>query len=511
MSLFKKTKNSVTKSQKISFISAVLIVIGSSIGAGIFLKNDEILGNTQGCIWMAIIAWLIAIFTIICLGLCLAELCSVSTKNKLGIIGWIKTFCNDYLYQSGKKFMAYLYLPINFFIMPYYAVVTFQEAFPGTQFASLDWQWVSLIAMAISLWFLCTSGMSSKMTSIQNGIITTVKFLPLIFAAIIGYVYLGDQGHIQEITPIETNTPLFNQLNPVLGIFISIPSIFFVFDGFYSTAGLQAEMKEPKKTSNAMLFGLLVVSGVDLLISISLMISGKGSLSGLKEWFDSKGCLWILQTMQMIVGFGIFGIINGFCLYSSNFYEDLVANNDIVFSNVFKKKMKLNSHLVGCSYSVVLFLIMFWVCTLVGALGYIDTNGYMASQTKFNEHTARMYSFVDLMANWTSVIVFGCIVMSIVGALVNTKTKKIKTANDKNFKWASWVTIVVVGISLLMVVVQTFANLGLVTSYVINGKYEDKSIQTESLVGVIMTVVMLFLFLAIMFIPIKRTKHLNIK
>jgi len=42
--------------KKIGFFSAVLLVIGSSIGAGIFLKNGEILGNVQGSIILSMIA-----------------------------------------------------------------------------------------------------------------------------------------------------------------------------------------------------------------------------------------------------------------------------------------------------------------------------------------------------------------------------------------------------------------------------------------------------------------------
>ena len=38
------------KVKKISFFSAIMLVIGSSIGAGIFLKNGEILRNVQGSI-----------------------------------------------------------------------------------------------------------------------------------------------------------------------------------------------------------------------------------------------------------------------------------------------------------------------------------------------------------------------------------------------------------------------------------------------------------------------------
>ncbi len=511
MSLSKKSKLPTQKKQKINFISAILIVIGSSIGAGIFLKNSEVLGNTQGSIWMAMIAWIIAIFAIICLGLCLIELCSASTENKLGIIGWIKIFCNEYLYQSGKKFMAYLYLPINFFIMPFYAVMTIQEAFPNSAFAHLDWYYVALISLVISMWFIFTSGLSSTMTNIQNWIITTVKFLPLIFAAIIGYVYYGDTGSINEFSQVKSATPLFNELNPVLGIFISIPSIFFVFDGFYSTAGLQTEMKEPKKTSNAMLIGLLCVSSIDLLISISLMISGQGSLSGLTEWFEQKHCLPLLQTMQITVAFGIFGIINGFCLYSSNFYEDLVANNDIIFARFFNKKLKPNSHVIGCLYSFTLFFVLFWVCTLIGSLGYIDTNNYFGLGIGYTPATSKLYSFVDLMANWTSVLAFACIVVGIIGALRNKKTKKIKTCNDKNFNWTSWVTIIIVGYSLVMIVIQTFTNLGLVLYYVANNMYDDQTIKIESLVGTVMTVVVLFLFLGLMFIPTSKTKYNLVK
>ncbi len=496
----------VSKKNKLSFVSAILIVIGSSIGAGIFLKNDEILKNTQGMIYLAIIAWAIAIFAIVCLGLCLTELCSTSTKNKLGIIGWIKTFCNNYLYQIGKKFMAYIYLPINFFVMPYYSICTIQQAFPNSGFTKLDWYYVALIALLISSWFILTSGMSTRATNIQNKIITCVKFLPLIFAILIGYIYVGDTHHINEYTPVETKTPLFNELSPVLGIFISIPSIFFVFDGFYSTAGLQTEMNEPKKSAKAMLIGLLTVSCIDILISISLMISGKGSLEGLKEWFEEKNCYWLLQTMQLIVAIGIWGIINGFALYSTNYYEELIDKNEVIFSNKIRNKMTSNSHLVGCLYSYCMFFTMFLLCTLVGSLCYIDTNAYQASNIGLNVHVCKLYSFVDLMANWTSALVFGCIVISIIGALRNRKTNKIKTANDKNFVWAAYATTIIVCFSLLMILIETFVNLGLVCSYYSKGMYEGDA-GNQNLVSAIMTVVVLFVFLVIMLSPYKHKKY----
>jgi TM2 domain-containing membrane protein YozV len=41
---------------KIGFLSTVIFVISSSIGAGIFLKDNEILNNTQGSFLFSMIA-----------------------------------------------------------------------------------------------------------------------------------------------------------------------------------------------------------------------------------------------------------------------------------------------------------------------------------------------------------------------------------------------------------------------------------------------------------------------
>jgi amino acid transporter len=68
---------------------------------------------------------------------------------------------------------------------------------------------------------------------------------------------------------------MFNQLTPAVGIFLSVPAIFFAFDGFYSTAGIQSEMKEPKKVSLAMSLGLAIVSFLNVMISLSLLLCSK--------------------------------------------------------------------------------------------------------------------------------------------------------------------------------------------------------------------------------------------
>jgi amino acid transporter len=52
---------------------------------------------------------------------------------------------------------------------------------------------------------------------------------------------------------------------------MSIPSVLFVVDGFYSSTAIQSSMKEPKKMNKAILLGLISILSIDILIAISLM------------------------------------------------------------------------------------------------------------------------------------------------------------------------------------------------------------------------------------------------
>ncbi|GHU48226.1 hypothetical protein FACS1894218_4540 [Bacilli bacterium] len=42
--------------KKIGFVSAILLVIGSSIGSGIFIKNHEMLNHVHGAIFYVILS-----------------------------------------------------------------------------------------------------------------------------------------------------------------------------------------------------------------------------------------------------------------------------------------------------------------------------------------------------------------------------------------------------------------------------------------------------------------------
>jgi amino acid transporter len=122
--------------------------------------------------------------------------------------------------------------------------------------------------------------------------------------------------------------PLFSDRLPILGVLSSIPAIFFAFDGFYSTAGIQGVMKEPKKISMAMGVGMAIVSALDVIISLSLLL---GTDSGKMSNLDIAR--WVIQIANICVAIGILGIINGVSVYSAHYYKDLILHNEIPFAN----------------------------------------------------------------------------------------------------------------------------------------------------------------------------------
>lgn len=493
-----KTERPVLNKQqkKISFFSAVLLVVGTSIGAGIFLKNKEIIDNSYGSIIMVIISWLLSILAVICMGISLVEVSGGSKNNNLGLVQWVKDFGGKFFFHTAKFFMAFIYLPINFFIMPYYVVQTIQDAFQW----QTEW-WVSfIIAFVIAVWFLIISGLSAKATNIQNWIITSVKFIPVVFAILIGFILLIANKNIGNHLPswlpqYDWNTgqhQLLTRSVPWIGLVGSLPSIIFSFDGFYSAAGIQTEMKHPEKTGLALVTGLIIVSVIDVLITISLLLCSDGRVVGID--FITNNYQWVNTTINVLIAFGILGIINGFSAYNPRYYESLISSDEIYCPKKFKNKLNSTKPVIGIIYASIVCGGVFILSTFIGRFGFMDSSAYGSN---YGFGLEKLYSFCDLVANWTSILVFGLIVIAMIGGLVNRKTKRIKTKEIKWFKTCTVISSIIILGAIAYLIFSVFYNIGLIVSW-------KKDIQIagytftqwqNDLIAVIISLIVLCLFI----------------
>ena len=492
--------------KKISFFSAILVVIGSSIGAGIFFKSQSVLDNSEGSLLLAIFCWIIAAISVVAMALALVEVVSARNDN-LSLIGWTKVFNSRRLFKASKNFMFYIYLPLTYFFMPLYVIMSLQDGIGAlvnkdafTFGTNVDWLIWTLISLAMSSYFIYASGMSSRVGNIQNKIVTYIKFIPLAAVALIGFILVGlnGGGDISIGIPTPENKPTIaggntlSAFTPGLGIFLAISAIFFAYDGFYVAAGIQSEMAEPKKTPMAILFGLLITTVIYLIIAISMSING-GSFFGMLDsmkanWGDTGRILF--GVINIMIAIGVLGIINGFAMWAPRFTEDLIKEGELPFSFKYKNRLNDSRPMVGIMYSFIITIPIVIVFTLIGALGYIGSDSYSI----YGKGMDRLYSFADLMATWTAVFTFGFIMAAIYGCLKNRKTKNVETDKKSYFKPMAVIAVIVVGLALAVTILIPIIDLTLLFSV-------DKSIQgyIDIVVGRVMLVVALLLFAALSF------------
>lgn len=506
--------------KKIGFFSAMMIVIGAVMGAGIFFKSNTVLSYSQGSIIMSIFCWLIGVFAVISMVLALIEISSARNDN-LSIIGWCQTFNKRIIHKASKNFFIYVFVPLSYFFLPLYVIMSIQDGVMalvdnyngfGT---NADWSIMMVFTLLISLYFIIVCGLSSRIGNIQNWIITCLNMIPAIIAIISGFVCIGlSNGQLAnsdtniEFVPTPTDDPSslyrFGYMTPGIGIFIAVGAIFFAYDGFYLAAGMQSELKEPKKISLALILGLFIVTIIYLLISIAMSLgSTDGTPSGFLDFFKSHNLVWLYILFNILIGVGVLSIINSFGMWTPRLVENLVAMNEIPYGAKFVKKLNNNRPKVGIMYNIIVVIPVIFIFCAIGGLGYIN----MYPTTNYGTGVGSLYSFADLMATWTSVGAFTFIIFSIFGALKNRKTHAVIV---KKTKYLKPMAILCLFLSILPIFITYFspiADLFLLYRIPINSPINpDNGVPyynyvTDVLVPRIMTVVTLLLYILFTFGP----------
>lgn len=495
----------VNQKKKISFISAIFIVIGSCIGSGIFFKSSSILSNSWYSLPIALTTWILSAIAVICMSLSLIEVTSKKASN-LSMIGWVKNFSSKFMYKTCKNFMFYIYMPLTFFFMPLYALQGIQDALAAfgvsNNFGTAhDWAIWSILGLMISFWFILTSGLSTKWGNIQNWIITCVKFLPLVIITILGFCIAGIQKNDVIVKPVVPSDYGFSfvSMSPGIGMFISFAAIFFAYDGFYYSVGIQSDMKEPQKTSKALVIGLSVVTAIYLLIAISMTIASpnSGKFQGFLDFLTEKNLAWLAGTVNILIAIGVLGIINSFAMWSTRFSEDLMAEYELPLAHKYINKLNTSKPMIGMIYVSIVTIIVYVLFAIIGGLAYLpnsylgdDGNSYYDGVGFYS--MAKLLAFADLMANWTSVFAFAYIVVAIIGCM--KKRNYDNEIQKTNFFMAtSIITIVLVGLGLLFQTVAPFADLILL--------YKVENQTFETIISRVMIIVVLFIFIGLMVIP----------
>lgn len=548
MSEKQETVQSFAKDQKkISFFAAILIVMGGSIGAGIFFKAEGVTGSSQGNMILSIFCWIIASIAVIAMALALIEVASVRNDN-LSLIGWNKVFNSRVIYKASKNFMVYVYLPLTYFFMPLYVILSLQDALDGligknTFGGNQDWIYWTIICLAMSAYFITVPALWSKVGDYQNKVITYIKFVPIAGVIIFGLaIMFAGKSDAKTATWIGVDSSLkgFTETIKVgkglasvkglgggLGMFLAISAIFFAYDGFYVASGIQSEMKEPKKTPIALFLGLGITTVIYLLIAISMSLAG-GSVLGIQDYLAklfgwngedaTKGqasylaAKYIIGSFNLMIAIGVMGILNGFSMWAPRYVEDLLKEGELPLWKLSKGKLNDNFPIVGVIYACTLTFPIVILFTLIGALGYQATNYDWTGSV----YMARLYCFADLMANWTAMFTFMFLAAAIFGAILNRKKHFVEIAAENKKKYflpMAWIAVVIVTAAMAITTLVPVIDMFLLAAIDKDAMYlaylaenaspelTQKQLFVQEVISRVSLIVVLFIFIGLSFLP----------
>lgn len=288
-------------SKKLSLWTTISLVIGCSIGSGVFVKPGKVL-LAAGSSNHALLAWLIGGLITIAGGLTLSEITSRIPKT-----GGLYVYMEE-LYGKAWGFVcgwvqSIIYGPALISALSLYFASIF------TQFTSLAEDHYTKPIALIALFFLAAvcSISTAAGAFIQNAT-TMLKLLPIAVIGICGLM-MGD-------------APIFNvelaSSAQAAGMGVAILATLWAYDGWVQVTALAGEMQNPAKNlPKALVIGLLVVMSAYLLVNLSLFhVLPVEQIAALNEKSASVAAevlfgTWGGKFLTAGILLSIFGCLNG--------------------------------------------------------------------------------------------------------------------------------------------------------------------------------------------------------
>lgn len=442
------------KLKQISYLSALLIAIGSAVGAGIFFKNGTIFANAGGSLAFMIASWVVAGFGILAIGLALIEVSS-GAKTDGGILEWVKKFCPKWMSKFSNSYMVLVYLPLNYFALPIYASMSIQDIIQSIDPSITIPGWgVAGIAVGLFIWFATMGFFKMKWSEKFQWLLTGLQFLPLLIIPVLSIVGTVDSGVVTHVSKSATGLTGFS---PWLGIMATIPAILFAVDGFYTVTALKSNLKDEKKMGSIIAVAIAIIIALYLTFGILLGLGGNTSHLDVKILNDNP---WLMATMNTLILATLLGIVNGFSMATVNMYVDAHETHVIapikwtqsLMKKYFKKTdLRLSAWLTSIWITMLFFIVLIPIGIYAWSANDYDWYGTSA---------ANLYQLTDLITNFTSMFVFMFIGAAIAGAIRNRKTNKVEVTKSKTwtiklFNWdvkvslfliSAWIATIFIGV-----------------------------------------------------------------
>ncbi|ATG97726.1 APC family permease [Mesoplasma lactucae] len=406
------------------FMTLFVMVIGTVIGAGIYIKNTEVLKATQNPI-IGIILW--AIVGIVCV-LCVLVFMEISSATKhFGngtIANWAKIFVN-------RKTASYFSLLYTIIIWPamyslfagtfifYLLKLMNVEMSSGTQLAI--YLGLGIFSMIMLFLFNAFLPAGSKWVQVIGN---AFKFIPLFVALIAGFCMINDNSAMFN-NGYKDSTWSTSDWEPS-SFFRGFGGILLSFDGFYLIANSQKTAKHKEVVPKALMAGMTFAALFYVLMAVSLFLgSPDGSIFELFAKM-SGGNATVARVIPAIIMMLICLLnLNSFTMFSmSNLESDVEAK--LVYTGVRRGKISnFKSGLVQLTASIISYSIYI----LMGF--FITRNGYGGWDSAKHAIDQAVTDYTGIMGSVAAILSFAMVDILIFACLINRRTNKVKVEKYK--------------------------------------------------------------------------------
>lgn len=336
--------------KNLGVMTAMSIVVGCVIGAGVFFKPYAIYQATGGAPGMGILAWIAGGLASIVAALTFAEVAVLIPKTG-GMVAYLGEVYNEKIGFLAGWMQTVIFYPA--FLAGYGVKV-------GSELGEyLGMHYTLPIAMAVIIILVTLNTLGSKTAGGIQIVATICKLIPLFLLMIFGFIFGG--GNNPVITPVVAEGK-----NAAAAFGSTLLAVLFAFEGWTNVGTIAGEMKNPgRDLPRAIVGGVSIIMAIYLIINIAyLWVIPADQLMNLESPASAVAVKIFGPTGGLLIKIGIIisviGAANGFLMSGSRVAYLLASQNALPasrrLSRLNKNQVPANSIiLVGflaCLYSL---------------------------------------------------------------------------------------------------------------------------------------------------------------
>jgi len=345
--------------KKLKLWDAVMIVMGSMIGSGIFIVSADIMRNLGSGYWL-IVVWLITTVMTVAAAISYGELSAMFPKaggqytyiteifgKPMGFLyGWgmftvIQTGTIAAVAVAFGKFTAYLVPSLN-------------DAAPIFQSGDFKITWIQILAIAVILFLTFVNTKGVQFGKILQNVFTSSKIIALLGLIILGFILIDKSNWSSNMSfgwdafqnLKQTEWTGISGATILGGIAAAMVGSVFSSVAWENVTFISGEIENPKKNVvKAMILGTSAVMLLYLLVnfvylnaldrdSIAFAANDRVAVAAAEKMFGNAGTI-IIAVLVMI---STFGCVNGIVLAGARVFQTMAKDGLFLKSAVENNK-----------------------------------------------------------------------------------------------------------------------------------------------------------------------------